>query len=85
MGTHDPVGFSSIRRQVWAKFCTRGSVSGTNIVANGFVGPGLVFLNPYRFPCTQTKIISTPILHSPVCSGRHTSPVQNYYISAANL
>jgi hypothetical protein len=52
MGTRDPrsVGFSSIRRQVWAKFCTRGSVTGTNIVPNGFAGPSLVFLNPEPLP-----------------------------------
>jgi hypothetical protein len=47
MGTRDPrpVGFSSIRRRVWAKFCTHGFVSGTNVIPNGFAGPGLVFLN----------------------------------------
>jgi hypothetical protein len=50
MGTHDPVDFSSIRRRVWAEFCTGGSVSGTNVVPNGFAGPGLVFLNPDPFP-----------------------------------
>jgi hypothetical protein len=45
MGTRDSVGFSSIWKRVWAEFCTRGSVSGTNVVSNGFVGPSLVFLN----------------------------------------
>jgi hypothetical protein len=50
MGTHDLVGFSSIRRRVWAKFCTRGFVSGINIVPNGFAGLGLVFLNPDPLP-----------------------------------
>jgi hypothetical protein len=45
MGTRDSVGFSSIWKRVWAKFCTRGSVSGTNVVSNGFVGPSLIFLN----------------------------------------
>jgi hypothetical protein len=50
MGTRDPVDFSSIRRRVWAEFCTRGSVSGTNVVSNEFAGPGLVFLNPDPLP-----------------------------------
>jgi hypothetical protein len=50
MGTHDPVGFSSIRRWVWVEFCTRRSVSGINVVPNGFVGPDLVFLNPSPLP-----------------------------------
>jgi hypothetical protein len=50
MGTRDPVGFSSIRRRVWAEFCTHRSVSGTNVVPNGFAGLGLVFLNPDPLP-----------------------------------
>jgi hypothetical protein len=50
MGTRDPVSFSSIRRQVWIEFCTRMSVSGTNVLPNGFVGPSLVFLNPDPLP-----------------------------------
>jgi hypothetical protein len=50
MGTRDLVDFSSIRRRVWTEFCIRGFVSGTNVVPNGFVGPGLVFLNPELLP-----------------------------------
>jgi hypothetical protein len=50
MGTCDPVGFYSIKRRVWTEFYTRGSVSETNIVPNGFAGPGLVFLNPDPLP-----------------------------------
>jgi hypothetical protein len=48
--TCDPVGFSSIRRRVWVEFCIREFVSEINIVPNGFVGPGLVFLNSDPLP-----------------------------------
>jgi hypothetical protein len=50
MGICDPVGFSSIRRWVWAEFCTRGSISGINVVPSGFMGSALVFLNPDLLP-----------------------------------
>jgi hypothetical protein len=50
MGIRDPVGFSSIRRWVLTEFYIRESVSGINIISNGFVGPSLVFLNPDPLP-----------------------------------
>jgi hypothetical protein len=69
----DLVGFSSIRRWVWTEFCTHGYVSGKNVIPNEFTGLGLIFLNPD--PCTQNKIVSTPIFHSPVSPGTHTSQI----------
>jgi hypothetical protein len=48
MGTRDSdsMSFSSIIRRVYAEFYIHGFISGTNVVLNGFVDPGLIFLNP---------------------------------------
>jgi hypothetical protein len=40
------VGFPPIRRWDWVVFCTHRSISGANLVSSGFVGLGLVLLNP---------------------------------------
>jgi hypothetical protein len=55
--THDPVGFPTIRRMVWVRFCTHGFVIGGNLVPSGFAGPGLVLLNPDPIPVvTKPKL-----------------------------
>jgi hypothetical protein len=53
------VDFPPIRRQVWVKFCSHGSVDGAGLVPSGFVGLGLVSLNPDPVPVVPGPKLNT--------------------------